>query len=213
MILKNINDNPISNEWKKRYFEQSVDVQKKLDALDKMNPKEYQLRVIKKTKNKISDGDVFLLSPRENKFFYGKVLKANIDHLEKDEFIHGKNLVFILKCKTTKITIDDYKPDYTKLLIMPTIVDNSYWNKGFFYTVGNVAITEDEKTLDYGFYKIGVNSGWYCKEDGRIIENKPMILGTYGIATITGVASKIEKELIINSDLLKSSKLNPNLTK
>jgi len=202
-MISNSNDNPISNEWKQRYSEQSAEVKKKIDAIDQMNPKEYQLRVVKKTKKELFEGDVFVLSPRENIFFYGKILKVNINNIGKDTFVHGKNVVFIFKNKTTKPTIDDFKPDYSNLLIRPTIVDNSYWNKGLFYTVGNVGISEIEKNLDYGFYKIGINSNWYCKEDGTILENKPHIVGVFGIATMTGIASQIEKELIINPALLE----------
>jgi len=82
-------------------------------------------------------------------------------------------------------------------------VDISYWNKGLFYTVGNVGISEYEENLDYGFYRIGINSNWYCKEDGRLLEGKPKILGVYGITTMTGIALQVEKELIINPKLLK----------
>ena len=202
-MISNSNENPISNEWKRRYSEQSAEVKKRIDAIDQMNPKEYQLRVLKKTKNELFEGDVFVLSPRENIFFYGKILKVNINHIDKDTFVHGKNVVFIFKNKTTKPTIDDFKPDYSNLLIRPAIVDNSYWNKGLFYTVGNVGISEIEENLDYGFYKIGINSNWYCKEDGTILENEPHIVGVFGIATMTGITSQIEKELIINPALLE----------
>ena len=202
-MVNNSNQNPIASEWKKRYSEQTDDVKKKLDALDKSNPREYQLRLIKKTKPVLQDGDVFVLSPRENVFFYGKVLKTPINHIEKDTFVHGKNVVLIFNNKTNKPTIDDFNPDYSKLLIRPAIVDNSYWNKGLFYNVGNAGISGLEKGLNYGFYKIGINSNWYCKEDGTILENKPQLLGVFGISTITGIASQIEKELIINPSLIE----------
>jgi hypothetical protein len=200
VIIKNINDNPLSNVWKKRYSSQPIEIQRKLDILDELKPKEYQLNVIKKSKMELKNGDVFLLSPRENIFFYGKVVTAYINHLEKDPFIHLKNLVFIFNCKTNNLEIDSYKQDYQNLLIPPVIVDISYWNKGYFYNVGNVGISNVEENLDYGFYSIGKQN--YYKEDGSLLVDRPGILGTYGISTITGVASKIEKELIINSKLL-----------
>lgn len=201
MIKKN--ENPLAKEWEKRYSEQPADIKQKLDELYQINSKKYQLRVIKKTKVKLKEGDVFVLSPRENIYFYGKVLKTNIDHKEKDTFVHGKNVVFIFKNKTTVPSIDDFKPDYSQLLIRPAIVDISYWNKGFFYNVGNTGISDYEKNLDYGFYRIGIKSDWYCKEDGTVLETKPKILGLYGITTITGIARLVEKELIINPKLLK----------
>lgn len=53
------------------------------------------------------------------------------------------------------------------------------------------------------FYRIGIKSDWYCKEDGTVLETKPKILGLYGITTITGIARLVEKELIINPKLLE----------
>jgi len=195
-------ENPIADEWKKIYSEQPYDIKEKLDALDKMKLKDYQLRVIKKTKLEIKDGDVFVLSPREEVYFYGKVLKANINHTSNDTFVQGKHLVFIFKNKSESPSIGEFNPDYSKLLIRPTIVDIGYWNKGLFFNVGNTPVTECENEMDYGFLKIGIKSNTYCKEDGTILSKRPAILGIYGIVTISGVASKIEKQLIISPDLL-----------
>lgn len=202
-MIKKINENPISSAWKKRYSELTSDVKQRLEALDQMKPKDYQLRVIKKSKVELKEGDVFVLSPRENIYFYGKVLRTNINHKEKDTFVHGKNVVFIFNNKTTSPNMDNFKPDYSQLLIRPAIVDISYWRKGLFYNVGNAGISDYEDNLDYGFYKIGINSNWYCKEDGTVLEAEPKILGIYGISTITGIALQVEKELIINPELLK----------
>lgn len=194
--------NPIADEWKLLYAQQSDKVKEKLDALDNMKPKDYQLKVIKKTKQEIKDGDVFILSPRDNIYFYGKVLKANISHISNDIFVQGKHLVFIFKNKSKNPSIDEFSTDYSELLIRPTIVDISYWNKGLFFNVGNIPITEAEKGMDYGFLKIGIKSNTYYKEDGTVMNNKPEMLGIFGISTITGVASKVEQQLIINPDLL-----------
>lgn len=201
-MLSKKKENPIADEWKKQYAEQSEEVKGRLDALDKMKPKDYQLKIIKKTKPVIKDGDVFVLSPRDNVYFYGKVLKANINHINNDTFVQGKCLVFIFRNKTNNPTIDEFEPDYSQLLIRPSIVDISYWNKGFFFNVGNVLITDYEKEMDYGFLKIGIKSNTYCKEDGVVLDKKPDVLGIFGISTITGVASKVEQQLIINPELL-----------
>jgi hypothetical protein len=201
MILNGNQSNPISIEWKYRYLAQPPEIQEKLDAINNMNPKEYQLKMIKRSKNELKDGDIFVLSPREDVYFYGKVLKANINHTSKDPFIDGKNLIFIFQSKSKEINLLNFKADYNKLLIKPEIVDRSYWTKGLFFTIGNEEITHFEKDMDYGFYKHSF--GKYYKEDGVEINHKPPFLGIYGIATITGVASKIEKELIINPSLLE----------
>jgi hypothetical protein len=200
MTIKSSNDNPILREWRKRYFSQTADIQEKLDALEKMESKDCQLRIIKKSKKGPIDGDIFLLCPRESIFFYGKVMKADIDHLGKDIFFHGKNLVFIFKYKTKELSIDNFRSDYSNLLIPPEIVDNSCWYSGLFYTIGNEKVTDAERCLEYGFYNI--LSGKYYKENGVELEHRPIILGTYGVSTITGIASNVEKEIIINPRII-----------
>lgn len=199
-MLGKTQENPVADEWKARYEALSTEVQAEIDAVDKMNAKEYQLNVIKRNNPKLKDGDIFLLNPVEGVYYYGKVMKANINHIKKDAFVHGKCLVFIFNCFTEGISIDAYKADYNDLLISPTIVDISYWNKGYFYNIGNEPITDEERNLDYGLLRIGIKSNVICKEDGTVLEKKPKILGIYGISTMTGVASRIRKEIIIQSN-------------
>lgn len=182
---------------------QSQEIKEKLDNFRNSN---YQLRIIEKTKPKIDIGDVFLLSPRENIYFYGKVLKTDIKTINNDVFVEGKHTVFIYKCKTNQKSLNDFISNYEDLLINPSIVDISYWKKGFFYTIGNLPLTESEKTLDYGFYKLGIpgiRDGWFCTEEGKKIDYQPKIKGIYGVATITGISAEIEKEIIMNPLLLK----------
>ena len=181
-----------------RYNKQPQDIKNKLDNF---RNHDYQLKVIKRKRPKLAEGDVFLLSPVENVYFYGKVIKVGIKTNNQDGFIEGKNTVFIYKCKTRELTLDDYSPNYDDLLIMPAIVDISYWNKGYFYTVGNVPLTDEEKSLDYGFYRSMVRD-FFVTEEGTTLSYQPQLLGTYSIKTITGIAYYMWEELIMNSSLL-----------
>lgn len=196
-------ENPISLKYKKRYDEQPQSIKDKLDSFRNFD---YQLRVIQKTTSKINIGDVFLLSPRENIYFYGKVLKTNIKTINNDTFVEGKQTVFIHRCRTSQISLDNFKSNYNDLLISPSIVDISYWRKGFFYTIGNLPLTDVEKNLDYGFYKFGIQGirdGFFCTEEGEKLNHQPRINGIYGIATITGIAAEIEKEIIMEPSLVE----------
>ena len=200
MKLEGINDNPLSARWKKRFSEQSIEIQNKLKQLDTIGVKDYQLKVIKKSKIEPKDGDIFVLSPREGIFFYGRVLKANIEHVTKDSFIHGKHVIVIFKCRTKSLDISNYYANYNDLLTGPDMVDNTYWTKGLFLTIGNIENEMFESELDYGFYSIGKCK--YFKENGHELDHQPKVLGIYGIATIAAIARNIEKELIMNPDLL-----------
>ncbi len=200
MRMMDVDDNPLSSRWMKRFAELPDDIQLQLNELKGKDPRDYQFRVIKKTRDKPKEGDVFLVRPREGIYFYGRVHKTEIEHIANDTFINGKNMVFIFENKTTSLDLSEYSPNYDKILVGPEIVDDSYWRRGFFFTIANIPIDEYEKNLDYGFYSFG--RGGFYKEDGRKLLHQPRFMGTYGIATITGIAYKIEKELIINPQLL-----------
>ena len=195
--------NPLAKEWEERIANLPEDKKKALEELNNMNWKEYQLKVIKRKKPQIKDGDIFVLSPKEGVYFYGRVLQSNIDHITKDDFIQGKHVVFIFKSKTREISMDNLKIDYNELLIIPKIVDISYWNKGYFFNIGNIKLSQEEKELDYGFVDLGVFSDKFVKANGEEINYQPKILGIHGISTMTGVASTIQSELIINPELLE----------
>lgn len=51
----------------------------------------------------------------------------------------------------------------------------------------------------YGFYYIGKNR--YVDEYGTEILEKPDVIESFGIATITGIAYKVRKELIIHKSM------------
>ena len=185
--------------YKERYNKQPQDIK---NRLDNFRDHDYQLKVIIRKRPKLNAGDVFLLSPVENVYFYGKVLKVDIKTSNKDSFIEGKNTVFIHKCKTNKLTLEDYSPNYNDLLIEPAIVDISYWNRGLFYTVGNVPLTEEEESLDYGFYNYPMARDFFFSEEGKALSYQPRLLGIYGITTIIGISAYVWKELIMNPSLL-----------
>ncbi|MGQ7320250.1 Imm26 family immunity protein [Streptococcus suis] len=60
-------------------------------------------------------------------------------------------------------------PDYDNLLIPPVIVSDDYWKKRYFYTISNIPLTEEEKSIDFGFYKIHFRTNFFCKENGEIL--------------------------------------------
>ncbi|NQM31099.1 hypothetical protein HO415_10700 [Streptococcus suis] len=197
-----MNKNLIASRIKERYDSLDPTTQRELDTFFKERSSNYRLNVIKKSKQKPVEGDIFVLSPREGIYFYGKVIVANIVRKVPDTFVEGKHVVFIFKGNTQETNLDKYIPDYDNLLIPPAIVSDDYWKKGYFYTIANIPLTEEEKNLDFGFYKIHFKNNFFCKETGEVLEQEPKILGGHGITTITGIATEVERELIIDPTLL-----------
>lgn len=185
--LNYLKDNIISRRWKKKYEKCSDEIKDKLDKLDEMYISEYQLQVIKRSKKYPEIGDVFKICPYENIEFSGVVVNNHVDNKNGNDLI----VIFIFK---SEINIAEAVQNGIKmedLLISPEIVSKEYWTKGFFYNVGHVDINVN----NYGFYSIGK-----CKffdEYGSDIYEEPYLLGTYGVATISGIAYGINQELII----------------
>lgn len=184
---KDINDNIRANRWRVRYNALPEDVKKKLDILANAPFKEYQLQVIKRKRIYPEKGDIFQIRPYDNIEYYGIVVNNHVDNNNGDDllviFIFNKG-VDIEKSVKNGVKKED-------LLIDPEIVGKEYWTRGYFFNVGHIEINENK----YGFYSIGK-----CKffdEFGNEIQEEPYLLGTYGVATISGIAYGINKEMII----------------
>lgn len=187
--LKNINNNIISSRWKERYAGLSDEIKAKLEKLDKTESSEYQLQVIKRKRIYPQIGDIFKINPKGDISLYGIVVNNHINN------INGEDLLLILIFKEGV----DIKESICKgiscdeLLIPPQIVGKEYWTKGFFYNIEHY--NEKINVDSYGFYSIG--KGKFFDEYGKEITTEPQLLGTYGVATIMGIAGKINQELII----------------
>lgn len=177
----------MSRRWKTKYEQCSQAVRDKLDKLDEMYINEYQLQVIKRKRIYPDIGDIFKICPRENIECYGIVVNNHVNNKNGDDFI----VIFVFK---SDVDIEQsVKKGIRKedLLIDPEIVGKEYWTRGYFFNVGHI----ESKVNNYGFYGIGKRK--FFDEYGNDIQEEPSILGTYGVATISGVAYSINQELII----------------
>ena len=192
MDLKYLKDNILSNRWKQRYESLPEEVKEKLESLNNSKTEEYQLQVIQRKRIYPEVGDVFLLNPRDEFFLKGIVVNNHINN------INGEDLILVLIFKPDMNVDEVLKKGVEKedLLITPVIVGKEYWTRGYFNNISNNM--DVKKIRDYGFYSIG--KGKFLDEFGTEIQKEPSLLGTYGVATITGIAKEINQELIILGD-------------
>lgn len=135
----NINDdNVVLNRLKKRYNNLDEKTRKEIDelsaAFDRGEREKYQLIKIKRSYKYPEKGDVFILQPRKDLYFYGLVINAHI----KNAYGDAMNIVAIFKLKTHEFNIDEFTADYSKLMLFPIMVARNYWTSGFFYNVGHI---------------------------------------------------------------------------
>lgn len=191
--LKNINDNIISSRWKARYSKLSNEIKAKLDVLDNADISEYQLKVIKRKRSYPAVGDIFKINPRKDIFLYGIVVNNHINNINGEDLL----LVMIFKGEVDikESIYNGVKSD--DLLIPPQIVGKEYWTRGYFYNTDHY--NEMFNIDSYGFYSIG--KGKFFDEYGKELFSEPQLLGIYSVATIMGIAGKINRELIISGVL------------
>lgn len=187
--LKNLNNNIISNRWKERYENLSDEIKEKLNELNNSDISDYQLQVIKRKRSYPEIGDIFQVNPRDNIYFYGVVLNNHIHNINGDDLLLV--LIFKQNIDIKRSISNGVKED--DLLLPPEIVGKEYWTRGYFYNIEHY--DEILNVKDYGFYNIG--KGKFLDEYGKELANQPKLLGTYGVATISGIARKINRELII----------------
>lgn len=121
-------------------------------------------------------------------YYCGVVINAGIEI--GDTY---SSVVFILDKEYENMDIDVEDLNLENLLYYPEIVDKGYWSRGYFYNIGKrIEIPND---LDYGFYSLGEEC--YVDEYRNKISRCPKLLGIYGVATGTGVAYYINRELIL----------------
>src|SRR5690606_22860027 len=108
-----------------------------------------ELIAMKKSRKPPVEGDVFVIQPKENNFYFGKVIKTKIE--STNQAFTGMNLIYLYNClshaKEIPANLDEHE-----LLFAPTVVNFQGWLKGYFETVGNQPVTDKESCVDYGFF-------------------------------------------------------------
>ena len=126
------------------------------------------LLVLKKSKKKPKEGDIFVLNPRCDLYCYGKIIEAGVK--SKDSFINGMYLIYIYDY-FSKIKELDVELNVDNLLIPPMVVNTQLWIKGFAETVSNIEVSDKEKNIEYGFWDVGRKI--YVNLNGDKIYNIP----------------------------------------
>lgn len=149
-----------------------------------------ELIAMKKSKKVPSEGEIFVLQPLPNQFYYGKVIQTNIN--SRDSFINGMTLIYIYN----KVSQDRHVPqnlDNEELLIAPIIVNNQPWQKGYFETIGNINVSENEKKINYGFWDLFKEK--FVDIKGDILENEPQYWTQYGLGSYGIVGKEVQKAI------------------
>lgn len=191
---------PVQEAYLKKRDMQNEETKHLLKKKQNIDFYTFNLNEIKRKRPKLSRGDVFVLNPFYDIYFFGVVLNAGINDAS-----YGKNLtsVCILKKYMHGLNLEQeilcVKEE--DLLLNPKIVTKSYWYDGYFYNIGiNIG---DHIDFDYGFYS--------CIEKGYVSEHRikcddiPQVKCDHTLTTMIGIASHLYDELIIDNSFMSGA--------
>ncbi len=149
-----------------------------------------QMIQMNRSRKKPCIGDMFILQPILGIFYYGKVIKTDLQSY--DSFIRGMFLIFIYDyCSTQKEIVYDLETN--NLLIAPQIVNKQPWLKGYFETIGNVEVTSQENNMDLGFWDVLRER--YVDINGNPLDVLPRVRSVYGLGSYGIVSKEVYKAL------------------
>lgn len=110
--------NPLVERREAEYAQLPDEIVRKMKAVSSENPKEYQLKIIKRQRNiSISTGDMFLVQPIDGLFYVGQVIKSNLGEDAIDPFIGGCHLIVIFDQPFSSIDVDTQGIPYPCILL------------------------------------------------------------------------------------------------
>lgn len=201
--------NPCRARYVARYNSLSEDIQRKIDDIDKLPKDKLHLKPIKRKRNpKIHEGTIFTIKVPEDVFFFGKVICTDLTLPMIDK---GYFVVFFFRQGSRDMSHFPLELTTDNILIGPMILGDGLWKNGICYTVGFQPLTEREKGIDYGFYKMSykisesgkmVDFGKVIDVNGNVLQKEPAFLDHCGYTTIHGIEHAFRQEIIIEPSLI-----------
>ncbi|WP_138754242.1 Imm26 family immunity protein [Paenibacillus sinopodophylli] len=153
-----------------------------------------ELFVLKKSRKKPQEGDVFLIQPLRDTYYYGKVIKTNI--VSTNPFLNGWNLIYLYR--ESVVIRDNHFYDLLdthNLLLPPIVTNHKGWYDGYFETVGFERISSEEKNLSYGFIDKSKDKNKIRNEEGLELHSRPEHISGYGLVSYGGIGRAIHRLL------------------
>jgi len=141
-------------------------------------------------RRKRREGEIFIIEPVKNKFYFAKVIKTKIPI--DDPIMNEGHLVYVYNQTDTPMNIPEYL-DPNNLVIPPQIVDNKGWKRGYFQTIGFKEVTNQEREFNYGFWDIKTNK--FVNEEGKELNQVPNMYSFFCISSYGSITQELKEEL------------------
>jgi len=201
-----IGNNLTYEHWQERL---SKITQDQRDQITQYVKGEDFIKLIKPDKESVVKvGDVFVLSPMKDVYFFGKVFEAHTQGFNPN---HHEYIALMVKHKSNNKDISNFKADYSNILLGPEVVCPGFWTGGYFEIIDNIPLTKEERKLDYGFftydfdYKTDQHYGYFIQANGKgslgapKLKHIPKYYSQYGSG---GTYDKLKAEFIIDPTII-----------
>jgi hypothetical protein len=150
-----------------------------------------ELIVMKASRKKPKVGDIFVVQPLHEIYYYGHVVDTNIQN-PTNLFINGMCLIFMYKYKSNEPILPSAMDlEGSGLLFAPTVINYKGWTKGYYLTVGNIPIEQMERKYDYGFWSSTARK--YYSTTGEELTHKPEYRDIYGLSSYGYIGRTIHR--------------------
>ena len=141
---------------------------------------EPNLRVLRKSRRKPAAGDVFVLSPRDSLYVFGRVVSVDAQWTEGGG-LPPVNLIYVYEQTSASPELpapDVLRPD--RLLMPPSLINKLPWSRGYFETLGNVPLGAGD-VLDVHCFQ--GDPGNYYDEFSRRLRGRHEPCGIWGLGS------------------------------
>ncbi len=158
-------------------------------------PVNTNLVILTPSRKRLRVGDVFVLKPKGHPYYFGRVIRLDAIGLAGEAI-----LIYVYDAKS-----DDEcripQLDKRNLLIAPTMINRLPWSRGYFETVANVPLREEEILHPHCF-----DDGWhhelfpespiiYRDEYGNRLSGRTEPCGIYGLGSYRTVDDDVSEAL------------------
>lgn len=153
--------------------------------------------MLQRSQERPNDGDVFVLAPLDRGFYYGRVIRAQIEILPLIRMPNRKPnpdwmgaLVYIYdEHASDKLPVPELARD--KLLLPPLVLDWACWTQGYVESVESLPLMEPDVLPRHCFDDL---NGHFVNEFGqRVQRTEPC--GVYGLTPFRGLDDKVSRAL------------------
>lgn len=150
------------------------------------------IQVIKPSRKKPQQGDIFAMRLPDGSHLYGRVVEADIQDLRRAP-MPGAYLIYIYRERATSMRPDLDALTVDHLLLPPVFINKMPWTKGYFATVESRPLESGDRLAQHCFWSAG--RGIYVDENRNPLPREVHPCGDWGLSSYRWLDDQISDAL------------------